>query len=170
LSDKFIKLGYNTYARNFGVAQIGGFNDEKDINILVSAIIEDMYDATGDEQFEDKPFVLILETHAYPEFWSDEYAENIKDMVGDDTINPRTIDYLSDAHSYGLGVPLSTDAQNKFFKTEKQALDFYSDKFNNITRQILSFDKRNIGYYGLPVFRSEKNDEYKKAINEIDRL
>jgi hypothetical protein len=128
LSDKFTEAGYDTYARNFGVAQIGGFNDEKDINILVSANLLDMYEATGEEEFEDKPFVLILETHAYPEFWSDEYAEKIKDMVGDDTINPRTIDYLSDAHSYGLGVPLSTYADDMRFKTEEQAIKFLNSK------------------------------------------
>ena len=87
-----------------------------------------MYDATGEEEFEDKPFVLILETHAYPEFWSDEYADNIKDMVGDDTINPRTIDYLSDAHSYGLGVPLSTDADGMRFETEEEAIKFLNSK------------------------------------------
>jgi hypothetical protein len=128
LSDKFTEVGYNTYARNFGVALIDGFNDEKDINILVSAIIEDMYDATGDEQFEDKPFVLILETHAYPEFWSDEYAENIKDMVDDYSINPRNINYLSDAHTYGLGVPLSTLADDVRFKTEEEAIKFLNSK------------------------------------------
>ena len=128
LSNKFTEAGYDTYARNFGVAQIGGFNDEKDINILVSANILDMYEATGEEEFEDKPIVLILETHAYPEFWSDEYAEKIKDMVGDDTINPRTIDYLSDAHSYGLGVPLSTDADGMRFETEEEAIKFLNSK------------------------------------------
>jgi hypothetical protein len=71
--------------------------------------------------------------------------------------------------------PTYDQLDNGKIELKKQALDFYSDKFNNITRQILSFDKKNnIGYYGLPVFRSEKNDEYKKAIkdefDEIKRL
>jgi hypothetical protein len=125
LSDKFTEVGYKTYARNFGVAS---FDDEKNINILVSANLIDMYDATGEEEFEDKPFVFYIETHAYPKFWSDEYAENIKDMVGDDTINPKSIDYLSDAHSYGLGVPLSTYADGMRFKTEEEAIEFLNSK------------------------------------------
>ena len=72
--------------------------------------------------------MLSIETHAYPEFWSDEYADNIKDMVGDDTINPRSIDYLYDANSYGLGVPLSTDADGMRFETEEEAIKFLNSK------------------------------------------
>jgi len=174
LSDKFTETGYETYARNFGIAQIGGFNDEKDINILVSAILLNMYEATGEEEFEDKPFVLILETHAYPEFWSDKYAESIKDMVGDDTINPRTIDYLSDAHSYGLGVPLSTYVDDMRFKTEEEAIKFLNSKKLNDQISGLGmlsgyhFDKQinRIGDTGWKYLSEQVGanyDEYKKG-------
>ena len=128
LSDKFEEVGYETYARNFGVVQVGGFNNDKDINVLVCATIINMLDATGDEQFEEKPFTISIETHAYPKFWSNEYVDNIKDMVGEDDIDARGLDYLSDANSYGLGVPLSTDADNKQFETEEEAINFLNSK------------------------------------------
>ena len=70
LSNDFKEVSYNIWARDFGVAQIGGFNDGKDINILVTAELIDMLSATGDSQFDDKPFVWNISTHAYPEFWS----------------------------------------------------------------------------------------------------
>jgi hypothetical protein len=128
LSDKFEEVGYETYARNFGVVQVDGFNNDKDINVLVCATIINMLDATGDEQFEEKPFTISIETHAYPKFWSNEYVDNIKDMVGEDDIDARSLDYLSDANSYGLGVPLSTDADNKQFETEEEAINFLNSK------------------------------------------
>ena len=69
--------------------------------------------------------------------------------------------------------PIYDQIDNGKIELKKEAKEFYYDKFNNITRQTLVF-KDNIGYYGLPVFRREKNDEYKKAIkdefNDIERL
>ena len=61
--------------------------------------------------------------------------------------------------------PIYDQLDNGRIELKNEAKDFYYDKFNDITRQTLVF-KNNIGYYGLPVFRSEKNDEYKKAIKD----
>jgi hypothetical protein len=61
--------------------------------------------------------------------------------------------------------PIYDQLDNGRIELKKEAKEFYYDKFDNITRQTLVF-KNNIGYYGLPVFRSEKNDEYKKAIKD----
>ena len=61
--------------------------------------------------------------------------------------------------------PIYDQLDNGRIELKKEAKEFYYDKFNDITRQTLVF-KNNIGYYGLPVFRSEKNDEYKKAIKD----
>jgi len=128
LSDEFEDVAYETWARNFGVAQIDGFNNDKDINILVTATLTDMSEATGDAQFDEKPYIWRFDTHAYPQFWSNKYAQNIKDMVGDDDINPRELSYLSDANSYGLGVPLSVVNDDQQFETEEDALEYLNSK------------------------------------------
>ena len=150
LSNEFEEVGYNSYARNFGVVQIDGFNNEKDINVLVSAVLYE----SDDEEFEDKPYLWFIELFAYPEFWSDEYSDNIKDMVGDDSINPRSLDYLSDAQSYGYGVPLSTYADDVRFSTKEDAIDFLNNKDKGVNDQINGLGFLSGFYFDKPINRN----------------
>jgi hypothetical protein len=61
--------------------------------------------------------------------------------------------------------PIYDQLDNGRIELKSTAKEFYNDKFENITRQTIII-KKNIGYYGLPVFRNETNDEYKKSIKE----
>lgn len=88
------------FTRDFGHVIVG--DDEKEIPLVLVAKIENIYEATGEDEFEEKPFFISLDIYPAIEYIDKAHIESCADSAG---IEPDEVGY-TDLVSYGLGIPL----------------------------------------------------------------
>lgn len=126
------------FTRDFGHVIVG--DDEKEIPLVLVAKIENFYEATGEDEFEEKPFSISLNIYPSIELIDKQHIDSVAESAG---INMDEVGY-TDLDSYGLGIPLILKDTEEFYAEMSEAEDFLKSKeFQDqlIARQI------TIGWY-----------------------
>lgn len=110
------------FTRDFGQVIVG--DDEKEIPLVLVATIENFYEATGDDRFEEKPFIISLNIYPSIEFIDKAHIESCADSAG---INADEVGY-TDLVSYGLGIPLNLKNLEEGYVEMNDAEEFLKSK------------------------------------------
>jgi hypothetical protein len=110
------------FKRDFGQVIVG--DDEKEIPLVLVATIENFYEATGDDRFEEKPFIISLSIYPSIEFIDKAHIESCADSAG---INADEVGY-TDLVSYGLGIPLNLKNLEEGYAEMNDAEEFLKSK------------------------------------------
>lgn len=110
------------FTRDFGQVIVG--DDEKEIPLVLVATIENFYEATGDDRFEEKPFIISLSIYPSIEFIDKAHIESCADSAG---IEPEEVGY-TDLVSYGLGIPLNLKNLEEGYAEMDEAEAFLKSK------------------------------------------
>lgn len=110
------------FTRDFGHVIVG--DDEKEIPLVLVATIENFYEATGDDRFEEKPFIISLNIYPSIEFIDKAHIESCANSAG---IEPEEVGY-TDLVSYGLGIPLNLKNLEEGYAEMNDAEEFLKSK------------------------------------------
>lgn len=177
LSDTF-KKAYDYgdtegYIRDFGSVELEVKGKDKEIKLVALAKISNIYDATGDEQFEKTPYEVAFQIVPTLKHIDKKHIESAMDSSGVDELS--SINYGDIFEGYMSGVPLTVDGETfKLFATYDEAKDYiYSKEVNNditVSSRLVGFalDRpvNRIGTTGwsyLTNIVDENHDPYKFA-------
>ena len=107
------------FTRDFGHVIISE-EDDKEIPLVLVAEISDYYEATGEDEFKDKPFVISIDIYPRIDFIDKEHIESCAQSAG---IEPEEVGY-TDLKSYGLGIPLLLKDFEEGFESMEEAEEF----------------------------------------------
>ena len=110
------------FTRDFGQVIVG--DDEKEIPLVLVAKIENFYEATGEDEFEEKPFAISLNIYPSIELIDKQHIDSVAESAG---INMDEVGY-TDLDSYGLGIPLILKDAEEFYSEMSEAEDFLKSK------------------------------------------
>lgn len=135
ISDKFKKeYDYGDregYIRDFGSVELEVKGKDKEIKLVALAKIMNIYDATGDEQFEKTPYEVTFEIVPTLKHIDKKHIESAMDSSGVDELS--SINYGDIFEHYMSGVSLAVDGETfKLFATYDEAKDYiYSKEVND---------------------------------------
>jgi len=161
------------YIRDFGSVELEVKGKDKEIKLVALAKIMNIYDATGDEQFEKTPYEVTFEIVPSLKDIDKKHIESAMDSSGIDELS--SINYGDIFESYMSGVPLRVDGETfKLFATYDEAKDYiYSKEVNDditVSSRLVGFalDRpvNRIGTTGwsyLTAILDKNHDPYKFA-------
>jgi hypothetical protein len=149
IGDKFVEA-YNYgdrvgYIRNLGNCEMEIKGKEKEIPLLVIAKVMNLYEATGDAEFEKKPYEVTFEAVPYPKYIDKKHIESALEGSGledDIKLDLNNLQYYGDIfEGYMSGIPIRN--LEKRFETEEEAEDYIKSKKINseltITGRMIGF-------------------------------
>lgn len=107
------------FTRDFGHVIISE-EDDKEIPLVLVAEISDYYEATGEDEFKEKPFVISIDIYPRIDFIDKAHIESCAQSAG---IEPEEVGY-TDLKSYGLGIPLLLKDLEEGFESMELAEEF----------------------------------------------
>lgn len=107
------------FTRDFGYVIIGE-EDDKEIPLVLVAEISDYYEATGEDEFKEKPFVISIDIYPRIDFIDKAHIDSCAHSCG---IQPEEVGY-TDLKSYGLGIPLLLKDFEEGFESMEEAEEF----------------------------------------------
>jgi len=129
------------FLRDFGYAVITDDDDnEKEVPLVLVAEILDYYEATGEDQFEEKPFGIDISIYPQMEFIDKAHIESCADSSG---IEPEQVQY-SDLSGYIGGIPVLMEDLEEPFATMEEAEEFL---LSDDMRKKLNAKSVMIGFY-----------------------
>lgn len=106
------------FTRDFGHVIID--EEDKEIPLVLVAEISDYYEATGEDEFKEKPFVISIDIYPRIDFIDKAHIDSCAHSCG---IQPEEVGY-TDLKSYGLGIPLLLKDLEEPFGEMSEAEEF----------------------------------------------
>lgn len=130
------------FIRDFGSVIITDedTDEEKEIPLVVIAEINDYFEATGEDEFEEKPFVVSMSILPRIDFIAEKHKKSASDSEG---IEEDEIQY-TDIMGYMGGVPIISDELNERFAEIDEAEEFV---LSDDTRLKLNARAMMVGFY-----------------------
>lgn len=128
------------FKRDFGTTILSNDEDEKEVPLVLVAEIQDYYEATGEDEFEEKPFGISISI--MPDF--DLIDEAHKESVAESNSIDNEEVTLVDIQGYMGGVPVLLSDLEKTFTDMDEAEEFL---MSEELRKQLNAKQVMIGFY-----------------------
>lgn len=113
------------FIREFGTVGMHKKDKKVQIPLVLVAEISNMLEKTGEERFEEKPFVVQFDIAVHPSYIS---KKLLKEASPDNDANDLDSQFLDLINSYMGGVPVLDDSLVQSFATIEEAREFMKSK------------------------------------------